>query len=994
MQLRLDRRAKVFIFSLNKTDFFVIKVKKRDNKKIILKSLLSKSFSINKRIKNFQAIEYSLETFHRSNQDTCLVHKPAVFEGDWVQSGDLLADCSASVGGELSLGNNILVAYMPWEGYNYEDAILLNERLVFDDVYTSIHIEKYEIETREAKIGAEQITREIPDIDEKEIQHLDKNGIAKVGSWVEEGDILVGKITPINKKSLSPYQILLYKVLEKEIKLLKDSSLRAPKGIKAKVIRINILNKINLSTSKLSIDTKKKVKKKLSKVRANSPLKKTYAKVKKKKNKKILTGPIASLVTGGKNRNYAIKNFIKNFSFNFFKSKKTNKKTGMFSNNTKFFLKKKNTVGIPSAMQSLNLRIRLLARGKKNKKNVFLPQLRWDTRSFSFFQKKKRLGFHSISGSKVRDTHSITIKNRKLNRRTSFFFKLYLIGGRKMLVSQKNSNTSIRIKNEVKRKKMTAMLFKKAYKKNKDSYFLSFIKNKSLLKNLKLNSIKKKKFEIKRGIVPQVERRLSPTKSAIEGHKPKNLPFIFKNKKNFSCKKDITLCLSSSKFYKSSSDLSMSNSHPEGKTSPLIFLPWLFLKSLKTTLKKPFGHKHIALKMFSLGEQNLKNAATKKKTKSFFCASKKKNGQRSISFLSQFLNLNSLRLKKASKNRRRRSSQLKKIKKKKILQPTKIHIYLAEKRKIQVGDKMAGRHGNKGIISQILPRQDMPYMPDGTPIDIVLNPLGVPSRMNVGQIYECLLGFAGKFLGEHFKIFPFDEIYGAEASRSFVYAKLYEAKKKTKLNWLFDPAFPGKIRLYDGRTGDCYDQPVMVGRAYMLKLVHMVDDKIHARSTGPYSMVTQQPLRGRSKIGGQRLGEMEVWAIEGYGAAFTLLEMLTIKSDDMTGRMTLWSNIILNKEISIGTPEAFKVLVTELQALCLDIGLFRYESNFKDQTYGNTMEKTKNANLSMADWDKFFKMTDKSNLPDKSEVSNIYQLRGLNRLHQNLKRIESLEQLP
>ena len=251
-----------------------------------------------------------------------------------------------------------------------------------------------------------------------------------------------------------------------------------------------------------------------------------------------------------------------------------------------------------------------------------------------------------------------------------------------------------------------------------------------------------------------------------------------------------------------------------------------------------------------------------------------------------------------------------------------IQIYLAEKRRTQVGDKMAGRHGNKGIISQILPIEDMPFLPDGSPLDMVLNPLGVPSRMNVGQIYECLLGLAGRYLGEKYKIIPFDEIYGPEATRSFVYSKLNEALIKTGKNWIFNPKSPGKLRLYDGRTGETFNQTVTVGYAYMLRLVHMVDDKIHARSTGPYSLITQQPLRGRSKVGGQRLGEMEVWALEGYGAAFTLLEMLTIKSDDMTNRMTLWSNLILNKELSMGTPESFKVLICELQALCLDIGLF------------------------------------------------------------------------
>jgi DNA-directed RNA polymerase subunit beta len=255
--------------------------------------------------------------------------------------------------------------------------------------------------------------------------------------------------------------------------------------------------------------------------------------------------------------------------------------------------------------------------------------------------------------------------------------------------------------------------------------------------------------------------------------------------------------------------------------------------------------------------------------------------------------------------------------------PEKVQVYLVEKRKIQVGDKMSGRHGNKGIVSQILPIPDMPFLPDGTPLDMVLNPLGVPSRMNVGQIYECILGLASKYLQQYYRIQPFDEIYGPQASRSFTFSKLYEARQKTSQKWLFNPCYPGKIQIFDGRTGEPYENPVTVGISYILKLVHLVDDKIHARSTGPYSLVTQQPLKGRSKYGGQRLGEMEVWAIEAYGAAFVLLEMLTIKSDDISGRMTLWSNILLNMPIYIGTPESFKVLVCELQALCLDMGLYR-----------------------------------------------------------------------
>ena len=259
-----------------------------------------------------------------------------------------------------------------------------------------------------------------------------------------------------------------------------------------------------------------------------------------------------------------------------------------------------------------------------------------------------------------------------------------------------------------------------------------------------------------------------------------------------------------------------------------------------------------------------------------------------------------------------------------LVEPTEIvrvRIILLQRRKIQVGDKMAGRHGNKGIVSAILPRQDMPYLPDGTPVDLVLNPLGVPSRMNVGQLLECLLGLAGHYLHESYTTNLFDEKFGAEASRSLVFSKLYQASMKTNNPWLFEPHHPGKIRLFDGRTGNAFDQPVTIGCAYILKLVHMVDDKIHARATGPYSAVTQQPVRGRSRNGGQRLGEMEVWALQAYGAAHTLHELVTLKSDDIEGRTQTMYSLYKHNPLPFGKSESFKILLRELQALCFDLRL-------------------------------------------------------------------------
>jgi len=262
----------------------------------------------------------------------------------------------------------------------------------------------------------------------------------------------------------------------------------------------------------------------------------------------------------------------------------------------------------------------------------------------------------------------------------------------------------------------------------------------------------------------------------------------------------------------------------------------------------------------------------------------------------------------------------------------KIYIFVAQIRKIQVGDKIAGRHGNKGIISRILPRQDMPFLPDGRALDIILNPLGVPSRMNVGQLYECLLGLAGDKLNCRFKILPFDEMYGIEMSRILINKKLRHASIVNNESWLFNPYAPGKMVLLDGRTGKEFENPITVGNAYMLKLIHLVDDKMHARATGPYSLITQQPLRGKAQHGGQRFGEMEVWALEGFGAAFTLKELLTIKSDDMQGRNETLNAIVKGQQISkFGIPESFKVLLQELRAIGLDMSTYKFEK-FSSQT--------------------------------------------------------------
>jgi len=817
--------------------------------------------AVSSQARSKQDKEYRLETFTRSNQDTCLTHKPAVVEGDWVQAGDFLTDCANSVGGELALGQNIFIAYMPWEGYNFEDAILISERLVIDDLFTSVHIERYEIEnlqknkqfqhapapiskkvaeknqnlsfsknnreTKKTRLDSktlnssktrgtppttnlklyEKITRDIPDASLKEISNLDSFGIVKVGSFIEEGDILVGKVTPINKKDFTPYQKLLYTILDKQIRPYRDSSLRAPKGIKAKVIDI----KIFVKPSTISY----------------SPY----------------------------------------FRQNMLLSKQNNNKR---MGNAR--LDKKNLKLAVSKEDDDFLRENKVPKTKKQTMTVGKAHLSQEVRPSAVSSLLTAQRAVSEQGSL---THQKNFKNRRLRN----FNKENKIQALLKPFSFSNKIRSLLLKVETSPKGLglwpSSSNFSDLRKKvTKTNHFIKDLSRSNVLFDLSRSGTSLQNSNS----TPSFRRKLEE--------------YFKKNQK------------------KTLLHQALSEKGPKGlglwpSSSNLFNLEkYTYLMSEKSNLPRSIIEKG-TLSKITIPAQSKKLATLK-----------------SIVTLNGEFQKNS---RFASKQRKLKQRKL--YDSQSINDIETIHIYLAEKRKVQIGDKMSGRHGNKGIISQILPIQDMPFLPDGTTIDMVLNPLGVPSRMNVGQIYECLLGLAGKYLGENYKIFAFDEIYGAEASRSFVFNKLYEASRKTGFKWLFNMQSPGKIRIFDGRSGDPFHQPVTVGLSYMLRLVHMVDDKIHMRSTGPYSLVTQQPLRGRSKQGGQRLGEMEVWALEGYGAAFTLLEMLTVKSDDLTGRMTLWSNLILNKDLTIGTPEAFKVLICELQALCLDIGLFRYNTN-------------------------------------------------------------------
>ncbi|MGE4564667.1 MAG: DNA-directed RNA polymerase subunit beta [Victivallaceae bacterium] len=576
---------------------------------------------------------YKLNKFLRSNAGTCMNQKPVIRRGQVIKAGDVLADGASTEKGELALGRNVLVAFMPWCGYNFEDAIVVSERLVKEDVYTSIHIDEFEITSRETKLGPEEITRDIPNVSEDALRNLDSRGVICEGAEVKPGDILVGKITPKSETELAPEERLLRAIFGEKAADVKDSSLVVSSGKGGIVMDIRIEY-------------------------AKDPNRPSLTKTEARRQAKLLKDNYREIHNG--------------------------------------------------LVDDLTNRLSDFMLGIK------LP--------------------HPVLDTGVEEEAVLISQNRKV------------------------------------------------------------------------------------------------TKSSIQ-----KLAARYANWSMEDCE-------------------------------------------LKTRIAETIA-----------------------------------------AFVPQF---------EENERERERSAQSLEVGESIDLGVIKrVKVYVGCKRKIQVGDKMAGRHGNKGIVSKIVPIEDMPFLADGSPVDLVLNPLGVPSRMNIGQVLETHLGWAAKMLGIKVATPVFDGIHEAEIIELMDKANDVHAKKEgVNYHWGFrrgengEYVYDGKADLFDGRTGDRFDQRVMVGQIYMLKLDHLVANKIHARAVGPYSLVTQQPLGGKAQHGGQRFGEMEVWALEAYGAAYNLQEMLTVKSDDVTGRARIYESIVKGQNIlEAGRPESFNVLLKEMQSLGLDI---------------------------------------------------------------------------
>ena len=792
-ELSLNNIPNSFGTKKNKTQINVIRNSDSGN---IFKDKVDTNYSNNfvELEKPMKLYDYKLQTFSRSNQDTFLKQSSILTEGNWVQMNDLLADNSTSIGGELALGQNIIVAYLPWEGYNFEDAILISEKLVYEDIYTSLHIERYEIEIRETDFGWEQMTNHI---------------------W-------------LNKNKQIPLRTRRQKKIKKT---------KAPVFL-SKEFKNKLLTTFN---SSLVMGLKNPMKP-YTRFKKNFEIK-NYSLLFKQSNNsnRIRFDNYSYLLT---HKNIPIQftgssNSLQQASDHFVVFNQTDKSKILLPFISSALLTKKENVVTKSpqmiSLKSKNTGDKLLKHVQQNKENNLLSGVpksheqkklakldqisEYKTKLSYLVQKMRSLNTHYTENMRL-ENENLFFTFRGNNTRIESNALSYSPTEGEDDITYLDDNGLPKVGTWLEEGDILVGKIKPINETPKQKYTKLFYH----IIDEEIPKFKDSSFRVPKGIKARVVHTeiIEYQKSEHDKQPKRTKPVVFKEKHNRTKKQNYNNTISPS-FTSDGKEETEKNSLHKSK---------LNLKKIQTDVG-----------LFNNSFVENKKHTTLKKSPIFCSFSSSFSG--SIKNLQKGVPNKVIFTKKIQNKISKRSPNLIGDK----LKPKKVHIYLAEKRRIQVGDKMAGRHGNKGIISKIIPRQDMPYLPDGTPVDIILNPLGVPSRMNVGQIFECLLGLAGKFLGQKFKIIPFDERFGAETSRSLVYTKLYEARLKTGERWLFNPNFPGKTRIFDGRTGNCFDQPVTIGQAYMLKLIHLVDEKIHCL-TGDHDVLTNKGWIPIAKIKG------------------------------------------------------------------------------------------------------------------------------------------------
>ena len=908
------KQYKAELSFFNSSDFWL--TKQKTNFTNCKRYLVADSIKQKKRSKKPKLIFKNIwfQHFERSNQNTYFLQRPVFYPFNWLQKGDLSGDCSASNKGELALGKNLFVAYMPWEGFNFEDAVLINKKIL--SKYTSLHIEKYDLELDEQngkKENFEQITRDIPGLAQEELQKLDENGIIKIGSWVTEGNILVGKIIPITPQPLLTHEKLLYDIVGQKTPKIKEKSLRVPQGVFGRIIRISYTLK-DLKTQPVHDGDQAP--------QARSPLKPGTAGT---EGTEGTEGASASASTAAPSVPASVSAAGGEAAAAPGSRPSGRRPPGLHTEGAKYFTPKVRKLPAadhqgPKAPQHLRCLLNLaekthLINTKIHTKPSSIRRRRFKSwmlcnKTLNFckgfpvlsFLKKK----HKFSG--VKFCRFIRIYTRwYYGKDKIWFFKNYKVNFFFPIQQHLQSFSISVFRFSINKSK----ILKNFIYINQRNFVASrghLIVN-SLTKQLEMRkqskTKQKAKFQKRKGLPLAAIKQVTPaSRSASAERHPKAQPGTdapLSRRDAPQVRPDAPLSrregqaqAAAATFSRPFHDLFTTFSRPFHD----LLAGWLAGWPAAPGKARPSGEP-LPRQASPEGRDQLREAELS--SASLVPSSARFSGEptRSSSW---------------SPNFRQSENFVNSIK--------KITIYIAEKREFQVGDKISGRHGNKGIISKILSDFDMPYLSNGSTLDVLLNPLGVPSRMNVGQLFECLLGFTGKIFHTKFQVLCFDEMYGYEASRSFIYSKLFEACKQSQQTWLFSKQKPGKFHLFDGRNGQLFDQAIFVGSTYLMKLIHIVDEKIHARATGPYSLITQQPLRGRAKHGGQRLGEMEVWALQGFGSAYTLQELLTVKSDDFQGRNKIMQTLLKNTSLKFGTPESLRVVLRELQCLCLDLQLF------------------------------------------------------------------------
>ncbi len=889
---------------------------------------------------------YKLQTFKRSNSGTCIHQRPIVAVGDQVEAEQVIVDGTSTEAGELALGRNILCAYMPWGGHNYEDSILISESLIKEDTFTSIHIEEFEVEARETKVGPEEITRDIPNVSEQRLTQLDEEGIIRVGSVVGAGSILVGKITPKGESEYGPEEKLLRAIFGEKVKEVRDASTYVRPGVEGVVIDVKVFSRKPDTASRrgswtqgdsgLSTADNLRYESKRKEIEETS--REQIASIRRRKNEEIrkifigceLADPLYTVGdTDAKpfaNAGDTVTAEVLDAYISGFTADESHLVTEDTTAEAFVAEAGYRITDVPEPIPTIVVYPSDSSAGPEYFSEVCKPIL---GSTEPFLQE-----IESVDGQ-LEDADVV--------------LQGYDNSVIAIAVYEDASTEDEDTENGHHSERLTEMLTETGAQfgvlipdgesdpDNWDFYELVDLTHNStptqdaeaeVADQAVLQPCARAEFEA--GVAAQIEASGCPVVETqrLNEEEWANFSQIYPGlqaelfwqiKEVF----DPACSLTEGQELSDTDYLRVSRDYPARPIAAGQRLTADELASLKQTAKdlQTDSVWHITAVFdpkcpLSAGE-DVSDADYQQARKS--CSlpfsdihvtdtSAREHIQR-VEEMAQG------RITTYTEEQERALQQLEMGDELKPGVIKRVKVYVASKRPISVGDKMAGRYGNKGVVAKILPAEDMPYLPDGTPVELVLNPLGVPSRMNVGQILEIHLGWACHELGIQVKSPVFDGATEEEIFEMLGKTELPERSKQT-----------GKSILFDGRTGEPFAQEVTVGYVYFLKLNHLVADKMHARSTGPYSLVTQQPLGGKAQHGGQRLGEMEVWALEAYGAAHTLQEMLTLKSDDVLGRREIYESVVkgLNPEPP-GTPESFKVLVRELQTLGLHVSLDKDE---------------------------------------------------------------------